>query len=82
MGIDSALVDLRYAIRQLRDFGCIRRALDALERVEEVLESHDPGEVEVADLYIPDDTNGNPVVLPAHIRVFRNDSPPFRNDQV
>ncbi len=31
---DSMLTDCRYAIRQLRKFGCIDRCLDALERVE------------------------------------------------
>lgn len=36
-GIDAALVDVAYALRQLRQYGDIRRAVDALERVESVL---------------------------------------------
>ena len=35
----APLTDLRYAIRQLRDFRDVRRALDALERIEEMLAS-------------------------------------------
>lgn len=34
----GVLVDVRYAVKQLRQFGDVQRALDALERVEEVLE--------------------------------------------
>ena len=34
---DAVMVDLFYAMRQLREFGCIGRALDALERVEVAL---------------------------------------------
>lgn len=30
----AALVDVRYALRQLRDHRCIDRAIDALERAE------------------------------------------------
>ena len=33
----DVLTDVRYAIRQLRRFGDVLRALDALERVEEAL---------------------------------------------
>jgi hypothetical protein len=37
---ESALIDVRYALRQLREFRDIARALDALERVEEALLEH------------------------------------------
>lgn len=35
--IDSVLTDVRYAMRQLREFGEVQRALDALDRVESAL---------------------------------------------
>jgi len=35
----SLLIDLKYAIRQLREHKCIDRALDALDRLEMALES-------------------------------------------
>jgi hypothetical protein len=34
MILDSIATDLKYAIRQLRDFGDVERALDALSRIE------------------------------------------------
>ena len=38
------LTDLRYAMRQLREFRCIDRAMDALERVEAQLVAEDDDE--------------------------------------
>lgn len=37
-GLDSARIDLAYALRQLREYGDIGRAIDALERVQEALQ--------------------------------------------
>ena len=41
---DLMLIDLRYAMRQLREFRCIDRAMDALERVEEQLVAEGEGD--------------------------------------
>ncbi len=35
---DGIKVDLAYAIRQLKQFGDVERALDALERIQEALD--------------------------------------------
>jgi hypothetical protein len=42
MNCESTLTDIRYALRQLRQFRDIGRAIDALERVEEVLSMEQP----------------------------------------
>ena len=36
--LDALSTDVSYALRQLRKFGDIRRAIDALERAEEAIE--------------------------------------------
>jgi hypothetical protein len=53
----TCLTDVQYAIRQLRKFGDVARALDALERVEERLanpEGHEPDADDDSD-WMPDD---------------------------
>jgi hypothetical protein len=42
MNCESILTDVRYALRQLRQFRDIGRAIDALERVEEALSTELP----------------------------------------
>jgi Arc/MetJ-type ribon-helix-helix transcriptional regulator len=42
MNGESILTDIRYALRQLRQFRDIERAIDALERVEEELAAERP----------------------------------------
>ena len=41
------MTDVRYALRQLRQFGDVGRAVDALERLESNLARMGDGEVEV-----------------------------------
>lgn len=38
MNLDRIQCDVRYALRQLRQFGDIERAIDALERIEEAVD--------------------------------------------
>lgn len=45
--MDSVLIDVRYALRQLRQYRDVQRAIDALERVEEALELADENGVAV-----------------------------------
>jgi hypothetical protein len=51
MILDSIATDLKYAIRQLRDFGDVERALDALSRIEMDLPAARE-EVRIADAMI------------------------------
>ena len=38
--IDYVLIDVSYALRQLRQFRCVDRAIDGLERVESTLKDY------------------------------------------
>jgi len=56
---NALMCDLRYAIRQLREFGDSSRALDALERCEAVVQDTEP----IYDVDVVDDapgTDGDP----------------------